>query len=256
MDSAVGYIIVTILGAFQVGTTTLLFYLRRDVTKAQAELTQAQAELTQAQAKFTESQVSTENAQADKTTAEAFSTLTQTISQMGAQYSGNLTQMMGDYTATLTKMIDAMNAREKKIDDLELDSRQKDDNLKELQGHYSELAVTAAQSQKELDLVRDSVNILATANKNQSEEITELKADVLTLQREGVKKDNLLKERDSTIADLKRERDADNVLHAKELRDRDDRILQLERKVRELETKINKLEQASPAPDIEPKEAS
>lgn len=159
-------------------------------------------------------------AQAHNETADAFSTLTQTVSQIASEYSGNLTKMAADYSTTITKMITIIDARENKMDALEEANRQKSRDLEDLRKQYSELVATGAAQGRELDLMREAVQSLKTANGNQASELFDVKAELTKLREENIAKESAIQERESQLAD------------------RDKRIEELEGKVLRLETEL------------------
>lgn len=221
--SVILYILGGILSTAQALSLVWVWYLKKDLTKAQA--TKEQSEATQ-------------------NTATAFATMTDTVSKMAS-----------DYSATLTKMIELVNSREAKIDELEVAKRQNSGDLEDIRSQLSEMTVATAQRDTELGLLRDSIITMKTANSNQAQEITELKAEVLTIQRENLKKDGLIAEREREILSLKKDANARDVRHEKELAERDERVKLLEGKVLRLEAEIDSLKLASPSPDEKTKES-
>lgn len=224
MDGLVIYIIGAILATGQGLSLIVQLWQRRGNLKAEAER---------------------DVSEASKNTAEAFAKLTTTISQIGSDYSTNLTKMAGDYSATLTKMIDLVDSRENKIDELEATNRQQGIDLEDVRKQYQELVGSEAIRDSQLAAFRDSLEVMRIANGNQANEIITLKADVLTLQREGEKKDSQLAERDRQL----KERDRQIVGMNKDIGERDERIKRLEGRIEHLEQEIMELKQATPSPD-------
>lgn len=196
--------IYVLLGSIQAVSVVLIWYLRREETKAKAAML---------------------NANATQVNANSFDTLTKTI-----------TTMATDFSSTLMKTIELVNSREKRIDELEAELLRAKGDLKELREQNQDSTNANVQRDNKIELLQKSLDTVTTANAKQAWEITELKAEVLTLQREGEKKDSALIERDKLIAT------------------RDDRIKQLEARVKHLEAEIEQLKKPAPVIETKPTE--
>lgn len=185
-----------LLGTIQAVSVVLIWYLRREETKAKA---------------------ANQHATATLTTATSFDTLTKTI-----------TTMATDFSSTLMKTIELVNSREKRIDELEDDNRQKASDLKELRDHLNELTNMNVQRDNRIELLQSSLDALTTANANQAGEIVQLQVRILKLQDDNEKKDKSLAESNRQI----------------EIKDK--RIQHLEERVRHLEEEIKELKKPTP----------
>ncbi len=181
MNGIAVYILGAIFATVQGVSAVAIWYLKRNVTKAQAALTEAQAV-------FTKAQAANETAEATQTTANSFNTLTETITKMATDFSG-----------TLMKTIELVNSRETRIDELESGDRQKTSDLKELRGQLNDAINANVQRDTKIELQQKSIDSLATANTSQAKELIEVKAQMYTLQTELKKKDEALLEKDKQI---------------------------------------------------------
>lgn len=194
MEALAVYIFGAILGTTQLALVAYQWYSRREKTKAEAT----------------------------QITANSFDTLTKTI-----------TTMATDFSATLMKTIELVNSREKRIDELEDDNRQKTSDLKDLRDQMNDLTNMNVQRDNKIELLQSSLDTLTAANANQANEIVALQVRILKLQDENKQKDASLIESNQQIQ-LK-----------------DERIRHLEERVKHLEEEIKELKKPVPPPDEE-----
>lgn len=189
MNALAVYIFAAIIGTTQLALGAYVWYSKREKTKAEAT----------------------------QITANSFSTLTDTITKMATDFSG-----------TLIKTIELVNSREKRIDELEADSRTKGNDLEDLRRHFTDITAAAAARETEIALLKDSLVLLQRANENQAKDIVQLQARVLGLQDDSKRKDDELLKRDGII------------------REKDSKILQLEERVKHLEEEVERLKNPPP----------
>lgn len=194
VDGIAGFIFAAIIGTTQLALVAYQWHTRRDKTKAEAT----------------------------QITANSFDTLTKTI-----------TTMATDFSATLMKTIELVNSREKRIDELEVDNRQKTSDLKELRDQLSDMTNVNVQRDNKIELLQASLDTLTTANANQANEIVQLQVRILKLQDEN-------REKEQTLAESKRQ-----------ISVKDERIRQLEERVKHLEEEIKELKKPVPPPTEE-----
>lgn len=215
------YIIGTILATAQALSAVAIWYLKRHVTKAQAALTEAQAV-------FTKAQAANETADAAQTTANSFDTLT-----------GTITKMATDFSSTLMKTIDLVNSREKRIDELEENNREKTSDLKELHAQVNDFINVNVQRDNKIELQQKSIDSLVEANQRQASELERLKEDHV---RELIE----LKARILGLQDDNKKKDDALIESNRQILSKDERIQQLEERVQHLEDKIKTLEEKVP----------
>lgn len=220
MSGIAVYIIGAIMATIQSVSLVFIWYMKRGLTKAEAGLTEAQAVLTKAQA-------ASETSEASQTTANAFSTLTQVISQMGSEYSENLIKITEASSLSTLKFIEALNTREKKIDELEIANRRLTGDAEDFKKQFSEMAISGAQRDTKIELLEGSIRTLNIANGNQANELFEVKMELGKLRDENAAKDAAIQERDATIANMQ-----------KDIESRNARIEELEGKVAHLEAEL------------------
>lgn len=152
------------------------------------------------------------NADANLKTAEAFATLANTISTAGEKhgqtiqlYSNLLTNATTQYGDTLTRVVGLVDKREDRIGQLEADARDKQKFIDDLRGEIAKLATENGKAEATLKLLQGQVDDLGKVKIKQEEQITLLKAQVITLQQDGKTKDAEIAKRDGRIEQLESE---------------------------------------------------